>query len=447
MLNDLSFKAGYFLKRPLVIPYYRHFQETQWLTFKQLKDGQEQQLAKLVEFAYENVPYYSKLFNTLDLTPGDVTTIEDLEKLPILTKQTIKQNWQDFIPKNINKLKYLNSRTSGSTGSPLKYRLSIDGHGRGLSLLYRGWGYAGYKLGDRVAIIQSRSTILTPQSKLRKMFRNLLLNFQYYSSFIMSPESLRRYFNSINAWRPSFIRGYASSIYLFAKFIRANNLELKFQPKAIFTTGEMLFSGQRKVIEEVFNSRVFNHYGLNDGGISAYECEERCGLHIDMERAILETVDDDGKQIVNQEGRILATSLYNYALPFIRYDTSDLGIISALKCNCGRKMALLQGILGRSNDAFKLGDVIISNPRCSGIVDNFDIEQYQVIQEGPFSIIFRIIKGKTYQKEDEKLIEKLIVDRFCQQVEKVNIKFDYVDSIPTTKAGKYKFVINKSEQA
>ena len=430
------------MKRPGVVPYYCHFQETQWLPFEQLKDRQEQKLAELIEFAYENVPYYSKLFNTLDLTPGDVTTIEDLEKIPVLTKQTIKENWQDFIPKNINKLRYLNLSTSGSTGRPFKYRVSTDCYERGGGLAYRGWGYAGYELGDKVASIVPHSSIPTPQSRLRKMFCNLLLNSRYYSTFTMSNESMRRYLNSINMWRPSFIKGHASSVYLFARFIRDNNLELKFQPKAIFTNREMLFSGQRKVIEEVFNAQVFDHYGLNDGGISACECEEHCGMHIDMERGILETVDEDGKQIVNQEGRIIATSLYNYALPFIRYDTGDLGIISSSKCACGRKMSLLKNILGRSNDAFKFGDVIISNPICIGLLRNFDIEQYQIIQEDPFSITLRIIKGKTFQNEDE----KILVDLFRQRFEKVNIKFEYVDSNLTTKAGKYKFVINKSEQ-
>jgi len=446
MLHNLGFKAGYFLTRPGVIPNYRDFQETQWLPFEQLKDRQEQKLTRLIKLAYENIPYYSKLLNTLGLTPSDVTTIEDLEKIPVLTKQTIRENWQDFIPKNINKLRYLNSQTSGSTGKPFKYRISTDDYERGMSLLYRGWGYAGYKLGDKVALIGGSPSIPTPQSRLRKMFRNLLLNFRDYSSITISPESLQRYFNFVNRWRPSFIRGYASSIHMFARFIRDNNMELRFQPKAIFTTSDMLFSGQRKVIEEVFNARVFDQYGLFDGGISAQECEEHHGMHIDMERAILETVDEEGKQIVSRPGKILATSLYNYALPFIRYDTGDEGMISHLKCTCGRKMALLKGFLGRTNDALKLRGVIVSDPGYGDMLGNFDIEQFQIIQEGSNSITFRIIKGKTYKKEDEKSIEKHMGDLLRKQVGKVNIKFDYVNSIPITKAGKYKFIINKSDQ-
>jgi phenylacetate-CoA ligase len=245
---------------------------------------------------------------------------------------------------------------------------------------------------------------------------------------------------------PSFIRGYASSIYLFAAFIRDNKLEISFQPNAIFTTGDMLFSGQRKMIEEVFNTQVFDQYGLNDGGISAYECEEHCGMHMDTERAIFETVNEEGNQIVSQEGKILATSLYNYALPFIRYDTGDIGTISDSKCACGRKMALLKSFLGRSNDALKLGGFIVNDPGYGELLGNFDIEQFQIIQEDSNSITFRIIKGKTYNKENEKSIKKRMVDLLPKQVGKVNIKFDYVNSIPITKSGKYKFIINKFDQ-
>ncbi len=446
MLHNLVFKAGYSLKRPGVIPHYRHFQETQWLPFDHLKDRQEQQLARLIEFAYENVPYYSKLLKSLGLTPGDVTTIEDLEKLPVLTKQTVKENRQDFVPKSINKLRYLNLSTTGSTGEPFKYRVSTDCYERGLGLLYRGWGYPGYQLADKVAIIEGSSSISTPQSRLGKMFRHFFLNFRSYTSFTMTPESLQGYFNLINAWRPSFVRGYASSIHLFAKFIQDSNLELRFQPKAVFTTSEMLFGGQRKVIEEAFNARVFDHYGLVDGGISAYECEEHCGMHIDMERAILETVDDEGRQIVNQEGKILATSLYNYALPFIKYDTGDIGTVSDSKCACGRKTALLKGFLGRTNDSLELGGVTISNPSYSEMLGNFDIEQFQIIQEDPAAITFRIIAGKTYQKEDEKSIERIMGDLLAKHVAKADIRFEYVNTIPVTEAGKYKFIINKSGQ-
>lgn len=442
MLHKFIFKTGYFLKRPKVIHYYSEFLKAQ--SWEWLRNQQEKQLRKLVDFIYSSVPYYTKLFNKLNLKPTDISIIKDLEKLPILTKQTIKKNWQDFVPKNINKLKYLNSSTGGSTGEPLIYRMSRDDYERGVALLYRGLGYGGYKLGDRIAIIAGSSLIPTTKSELKKKIQDFFLNLRHYSSFEMSEENLFKYFYAINKWNPNFIRGYASAIYLFVKFIRGNNLKLEFQPRAIFTTAEKLFDKQRELIEQVFGVKVFDDYGLNDGGISAYECKKHNGMHIDTERAILEVANEYGKQLINHQGKILATSLYNYALPFIRYDTGDVGIISDSKCACGQEMLLLKEICGRVTDFLKLNDIIIGSPVLTVLMGKFDIEQYQIIQDSSTSIIIKLVQGRTYNK---KIDEEYIRKSFYSHVGKINIKFDYVNSIPATKAGKYKFIINNLKES
>jgi len=442
MLNKCIFKTGYLLKRPKIIRYYNEFKESQWKSFEWMKNQQEIQLKNLINFVYRNVPYYSKLFNQIDIKPFDINTIEDLERIPILTKQIIKENWQDFIPRNINQIKYINGSTGGSTGVPLKYRMSNEDYERGVALLYRGFEYAGYKLGDKIAVIAGSSLIPTSKSEIKRKIQDFFLNTRHYSSFEMSEENLLKYFYDVNKWKPDFLRGYPSSIYFFAKFIQDNNLKLNFQPKAIFTTAEKLFDKQRVLIEEIFKAKVFDNYGLNDGGISAFECNKHCGFHVSTERAILEIVDNKGKHIVNQNGKILATSLYNYALPFIRYDTGDLGIISASECSCGRKTPLLKKISGRVTDFLKLNDIIIGSPVLTILMGKFDIEQYQIIQNGPSSIICKIIRGKTFKIEDENFIKK----SFYDHVGDISIKFDYVDSILPTKAGKYKFIINNSKE-
>ena len=288
MLHKLIFKIGYSLKRPNVLRYYKQFLKTQDKPYNRKKKQQEKQLRKLMDFVYKNVPYYTKLFDQIGVNPSDISSIKDLEKLPILTKKVIKQNPENFIPKNINKLEYLNGSTGGSTGEPLKYRIYVEDYKRGVALLYRGWGYGNYKLGDKVAVIAGSSLIPTTQSGLKKKIQDFFLNMRHYSSFEMSEENLFKYFYNINSWKPLFIRGYASSIHLFAKFIQDNNLKLEFQLKAIFSTAEKLFDKQRELIEQIFNVKVFDNYGLNDGGISAFGCEKHCGMHIDTERAILE---------------------------------------------------------------------------------------------------------------------------------------------------------------
>lgn len=444
MLHKLIFTFGYLLKRPKVIRYYNDFQKSQWQPFEYLKNQQEMKLRKLIVFAYKNVPYYTKLLNRLNIKPSNIVTIKDLEKLPILTKQIIKKNWQDFIPKNINKLKYLSGSTSGSTGTPFKYRMLKEDYERGMALLYRGLGYGGYRLGDKVAIIAGSSLIPTTQSESKKKTQEFFLNWRHYSAFEMSEENLFKYFYNINKWKPDFLRGYASSIYLFAKFIQDNNLKPEFQLKAIFTTAEKLFNKQRELIEQVFSVRIFDNYGLNDGGISAYECEKHNGIHIDMERAILETVDDVGRQVINQKGKILATSLYNYTLPFIRYDTGDLGIISESECTCGRNTLLLKEIVGRVSEFITtVSGLKIHGEFFSHIFYEIDnVSQFQVIQNKPDEILIKIIPNSWQIKEniDISKIKNVIFKK--DKMLKVKFQFAKLKDIESTKTGKYKFIVN-----
>jgi len=441
MLRNFIFRAGYLLKRPGVIRWYNEFQNTQWQSLEWLQNQQEKQLRELIKFAYENVPYYTEVFKKHGIGPNDITSSEDLNKLPILTKQTIKQNWQYFIPRNIRSLKHVTGSTGGSTGVPLRYLMSAEDYEIGTALLYRGWGYAGYKLGDKIAVIAGSSLIPTTKSETKRKVQDLFLNEAHYSAYEMSPDNLYGYFKDIDRLKPLFIQGYASAIYVFAKFIRDNNLKLGFQPKAVLSTAEKLFDKQKTIIEEVLGAKVFDTYGLNDGGVSAYECEERCGMHIDMERAILEIVDEEGKN-TSKEGGILATSLYNYAFPFIRYDTGDLGTISDSECGCGRKMLLLKEIVGRVTDFLNVNNTIIGSPVLTVLMGKFDIEQYQIVQENPDTITCKIIKGKTYKDKDEKFIK----ESFYKHVGEINIKFDYVNAIPVTEAGKHKFIIKETDQ-
>jgi len=115
---------------------------------------------------------------------------------------------------------------------------------------------------------------------------------------------MREYAGVLNSFKPRFIRGYASSIYFFARWLEENQVSVPF-PEGVFTTAEKLFPHMRKTIGDVFGCDVYDNYGLNDGGISAYECPEHAGLHIDTERSIMEVVDNNGLAVEEGEGQIL----------------------------------------------------------------------------------------------------------------------------------------------
>ncbi len=422
---------------------YRKLIQNQWMSYKELKDEQEKQLRSLINYSFENIPYYHKLFRDLKLSPSDIKNIEDLEKLPILKKQIIKENWEDFKPINLNKISYYEGDTGGSTGVPLKYRLAKFDKFLAGALLYRGWGYGRYELGDKMVFLAGSSLDVGTEKYLVKRAHEIIRNLKKLSSFDMGEKEMREYVDVINSFKPKFIRGYASSIYFFSKWIEQNNLKIH-QPLAVFTTADKLYPNMRTSIEMVFNCEVYDGYGLNDGGISAFECPEHCGLHIDTERSIMEVVDKDGNEIEKGEGSLLATSLYNYAMPFIRYDTGDLGTITDETCSCGRGHKFLKELVGRTTDLL----VTPEGKNIQGyffdmIIDEYakEIKQYQIVQEKLDKIVIRIIAEENFDEKQLFRIREMIRKKSA----KWNVEFKFVEQIETTDAGKYKFIINKTQ--
>jgi len=142
--------------------------KSQWLKYVELEKKAEEQLRNIISYAYNHMPYYKELLTNLNISVNDIKTIKDLQKLPILTKEIIKINHNAFISDNINSLKYINGSTGGSTGIPLKYRMSLEDYERGIALLYRGWSMTGYRLGDKLAILAEKSLIPDSKTDIKK---------------------------------------------------------------------------------------------------------------------------------------------------------------------------------------------------------------------------------------------------------------------------------------
>jgi len=422
---------------------YKNLVKNQWRSYEELKCDQDKQLRHMIRFACDYVPYYRRLFKELGLQPEDIQRVEDLERLPILTKGVINEHWDDFKPVNISSIRYYDRATGGSTGTPFRYRLEKFDRFLGGAMLYRGWGYAGYELSDRMVFLAGASLGVGTRPDIIKKVHEIARNIKMLSSFDMGEEEMRSYVDIINRFKPKYLRGYASSIYFFSKYVEEGNI-LIHKPSAVFTTAEKLYPHMRDKIESVFGCEVYDAYGLNDGGVSAYECPEHSGLHIDTERSVMEVVDENGHQLEDGEGRILATSLYNYAMPFIRYDTGDIGRIIPDTCGCGRGYRLLKEIMGRSVDILVTPEgknvhgwffLYIFWEYCKGI------KEYQVVQEKIDKIVIKIVPEENF---DEKQIDK-IKEEVRNKSEGWNVEFKFVDKIERTGAGKYKFIINTLE--
>lgn len=419
---------------------YKKLVANQYKTCEELEKEQESQLQHMMDFVYRNVPYYHKVFNDLKLHSSDIKRIKDLEKLPILNKSTIRENWNDFIPVNLKSMSYYNRATGGSTGSPFKYRLTKYDRFLSGAILYRGWGYAGYELGDKMVFLAGSSLGVGTTPLLITRFHEIVRNIRKLSSFDMNYENLNKYSEVMNTFKPKILTGYASSIYFFANFLDENNIPIT-SPQAIITTAEKLYPNVKNKIETVFDCDVYDSYGLNDGGVTAFECSEHKYLHIDTERSIMEVVDENNTQIDEGKGSILATSLHNFAMPFIRYNTGDIGYIVNDVCDCGRNHKLLKEIIGRQQD-------ILQTPEGKYIYGGFfthifwkldGVKEFQILQKKLDTIIINIVVEENFDDNQLNLIRETIRTKSNAW----NVEFKYVDKINPTAAGKYKYIINE----
>ncbi|WP_244603582.1 phenylacetate--CoA ligase family protein [Methanococcoides sp. AM1] len=441
MFHVPLFKFAHMLGDYRFLSMYNSAVRSQWYSYPDLKKDQEAKLRNLISFSYENVPYYHKLFKGLNLRPEDIKTIDDLEKLPVLNKEIIMDNWEDFKPVNLNKMKYYSLATGGSTGTPFPFRLLKHDRFMSGAMLYRGWGYGGYELGDKMVFLAGISLGVDGNSRTVSKVHEIARNIRRLSSFDMGNEDMHKYANTIRSFNPKSIRAYPSSIDLFASFVEDNSIDLPKIP-TVYTTAEKLFPNMRDHISDVFDCEVYDAYGLNDGGVGAYECSEHNGLHIDTERSIMEVVDDNGSQMSDGIGNILATSLHNCAMPFIRYDTGDLGHIIEDECGCGRGSKLLKEVIGRSADMF----ITPEGKQVHGYFlmyifwqHDAGIKKYQVIQKQIDRILIKLVVDDNFNPDNLSLIKSLIQSKSSSW----NVDFEFVDSIKKTKAGKYKFIVSE----
>ncbi len=417
--------------------------KNQWKPYAELILDQEKQLRHMVEFAYQNVPYYHELFRGLGLRPTDVKHIKDLEKLPVLTKGMVYEQWEKLKPTNLNLMKYSERFTGGSTGTRLKYRLSTRDRFMSGAILYRGWGYGGFELGDKTVFLAGTSLNVGIKPTLSQKVHELARNIRMLSSFDMGELEMRQYAAVLQSFKPRFITGYASAIDLFSRWLQSSRI-LDVHLDGVFTTSEKLFPHQRKNIAEAFGCEVYDTYGLNDGGVSAFECPHHTGLHIDTDRSVMEVVDDEGRQMRSGEGRILATSLHNYAMPFIRYVTGDLGRIVDEECGCGREYPLLKEVIGRSTDILVTPDGRnIHGLFLSSVFDHcIGVKGYQIVQKNKKDIIIRIVPEDSYSEGQEAVVRQMVNAR----VPEWDIEFRYVDEIERTEGGKMKLIISEVDR-
>jgi len=418
--------------------YLRKVMRQQWLKPSELEEIQRKMLRGIIKHAYENVPFYHSKFDSVGVKPDDIKTVEDLSKIPITTKQELRDNFSSgIIAKGVNINKCDVSKTSGSTGIPLTvyYSEKDDDYEKAIAL--RPNLSCGQKIRDKWAVI----TAPHHMSKPKKWFQHLDV---FAPNFISMFSGVKEQIPILEKFKPNVLEGYPSAISILAKELEETENN-KIRPKIIFTTAELLTEDMRKYIESVFGVNVYDQFGSVELARTAWECPKHCGYHIDMDAVVMEFLSDGEAVAPGERGEIVYTGLYQHAMPFIRYAVGDIGIPSDEKCPCGRGLPLMKVLEGRSDSFIQTpSGRIFPQMTFWAIMRTFSninqIAQFKVIQEKRDLIRLQIVKGKGFSQETINNLKKEVNSVLGEEV---TINIEVVEEILREKSGKVRSVVSK----
>ncbi len=419
--------------------------ESQWWSSEKIKEFQLLKLKKLIDHCYKNVPFYHDLFKKIGITSDNIKKIEDIDKIPILTKKVVRNQGFRMISNIHDKKSLIYSSTGGTTGAPLN--LVKDNHTKSWvwALFYRFFNWMDFDFGDPRVIIWGQKIVPKKiKRQIQENINNWLKNDYFINAFNISNNRMSDYIEKINKIKPINIHGYCTSVYNFALLIEKYGI-FNNRIKAISTTAEVLQQFHRKKFEEVFGCKVFNQYGCGETNSIAFECNVHQGLHINSEHVIFE-LSKDKNNINNGSGQVIITDLDNYAMPFLRYQNGDISTLDKKLCSCGRELPLIKSIKGRQGDTIYSSDGTALHPEFfthllkeSGFYDNYNVVKYQVVQESINKLIWNFVIDKKLKIRDKKILMRYIKE----YLPKMQVEFNIHDRIPNEKSGKFKYVKSK----
>lgn len=409
-------------------------EQTQWLPAERLRDLQWRRLREHLDFAYRSVPYYRRLWDQHEAPPSRIQSPDDLRRLPFLTKNSIRSNFDDLVAQT--RLRGIQRRSSGgSTGAPVTILTDMERMGFGEAVRLRAHRWFGIEPGAREICLWGSPIELTKQDRLRAV-RDRLLNSRILSAFDMDESRLADYARVIARFSPEKMYCYASAAYLFARYARRIGWTPPASLKAVFTTAEMLFDSQRRVIEDAFDVPVAVEYGARDAGLMATECP-RGRLHIPAEGMVIEIVDADAAGV----GEIVVTNLYSSAMPIVRYRTGDLGELDPSPCPCGRTLPCFKRLEGRRGDFLvtPAGRILHGQSIVHALRTLTTIEEFQIVQETVDRVVIHVVPASGFDDRDR----RFLVDRARRLLgSHTTIVVELTSAIPRLASGKFRHVIS-----
>lgn len=417
------------LKEEKVHVYLRKLREAEQWDEAKMRAFQEERLQLIVQYAAKKVPFYKDWFAENNSDPVGIRSLNDLRQLPIVNKTIMRNKGINaFSAEGFSEKKLLYSRSSGSTGEPFSYCESKQSYSLNTAAKLHTWYQAGYRLGDRYMKIANG----TRQGKL-KTLQDYINRCTFVPFYSINDDTLAAVLNQIELSRPKFIRSYPIPLFLLAQY-RNTHDGFSFSPIHVMTTGSTLPEAYREEIERAFGCDVIDSYSC-EGTPNTYETTQHDGYRVCDYYGIIEVLDNRDEPVVNGMGRVVSTDLWNFAHPFLRYDTQDLVEV--------RNGKIIK-IIGRNSDILSCDNGMvftIHNFSHFFLHDIISVEAYQIVKHKNNSITFRLVVNKQFDTETK----QQVID-YWQQRLGMPVVIELVDEIPLMKNNKRLTLINETAE-
>lgn len=413
------------------------FFQNRTLSLKQLREIQKERFEKFVIHSITYSEYYKKLYKDIK----NPEKLENIQNLPIVSKEDLRQNINQVVIKTNEKLG--KSKTGGTTGKSLEVRGRAINAQERFAMLDDFRSRFGYELGKKTAWFSGKN-LLTQRDVKKKYFwkTDYYYKVRYYSTFHIKEEYLKYYVEDLIKFKPEYLVGFPSTILEIARYGIARKYDFPAGViKAVFPTAETITPEMRTDIETFFKTKMYNQYASSEGAPFIIECVNG-NLHLELQSGVFEVLDENNQPA--QSGRLVVTSFATEGTPLIRYDIGDTVTLedASKTCSCGNNNPLVKEILGRIDDYVyspETGKINLGNVS-NTLKDTKGIVKFQAVQNELNRIELKIIVDRQIYNDN---IEVKFLQNWRDRVgNKMEINIDYVNDIPVEKSGKYRIVKN-----
>ena len=349
----------------------------QWWPSDRLRELQDRRLRALIRHASARVPYYRTLFAAHGLSPEDVTSVDDLSRVPVLTRQMVLERQAELLADGVQPERCRLTRTNGTGGQRLvMYRTPAEvTHG---TLTYLRVLLAnGFRFWDKQLFITGAASDVLPEPR-HWLDRLRRLRKRHIHTAVTVEEQIRL----LRAFRPDVVTGFNQALRTLARAVMKAGAG-GVAPRLVFGGGDHADGPTRADIKAAFGVELIDKYGTTEADCIGWECPAHAGYHLSADCVIVEFLRDGQPARPGEPGHVVVTPLHLRAMPLIRYDLGDIATPMAGRCSCGRALPLMRLIEGRTDSFVTLpsGTVLPGTGTFSRALNIEAVLDWQLVQE------------------------------------------------------------------